>query len=418
MRRDDTQRTGFLGRHRSLSIAAAVLFVFFGSGFNIAHAHAPNTQATPSGSATPLGGLQASPTGPAATPVPNATPVTDATPTTAPTPISHAQVIAQGLAIPPDGAAVWRVREVTLPSADQAESQTDGFSFTLQLQGVSVIRNDITNKRARLELGEAYFMSADDPYTRRAEGDRTSRVWIFEVVAPNESTEGIEGKVVYTSETIDNWPGGVRDLEMVRNILLPGESSALPIHQAPALVMITAGSIDVAAPGGTPTTLNSRQGIVADELTLTNNSDSAASYVAVTIGQRVVDQAQTAVPSNETPTAGATSEATTGTTPTAAAALDPNADADGDGLTNGDEQQRGTDPNKKDTDGDGLADNEEVQTYGTDPLKVDTDGDNLSDGDEVGVTDPLKSDTDGDSYSDGDEELIYGTNPNDPNDHP
>jgi Bacterial TSP3 repeat len=415
MRRDKTQRTRLLGRRRFPGIVAVALLLFLGSGLGIARAAAPHAQATPAGLATPRGTAQASPTTKAATPVSNATPVPAATPVSSPTPISHAEVIAQGLAIPPDGAAVWRVREVNLPTADQAESQTDGFSFTLQMQGVSVIRNDITNKRARLESGEAYFMSADDPYTRRAECDRTSRVWIFEVVAPNSSTEGLEGEVVYTSDTINTWPGGVRDLEMVRNILLPGESSALPNHQAPALVMITAGKIDGLQPGGSPTTFNARQGIVADELTLTNNSNTAATYVVVTIGQRVQDQGQSSTTGTETPTGEATAAAATSPT---ASTLDPNADADGDGLTNGEEQQLGTDPTKKDTDGDGLADNEEIQTYGTDPLKADTDGDRLSDGEEVGVTDPLKSDTDGDGYSDGDESLIYGTDPNDPNDHP
>jgi hypothetical protein len=416
MRRDDTQRTRLLRGHSSLGIVAILLLSLMGGSFGAARAATPQAQATPSPEGTPLATPKERPTARPTTPVSNATPVTAATPQLSPTPISHGEVIAQGLAIPPTEAAAWRVREVTLPTADQAESETDGFSFTLQMQGVSVMRNDITNKRARLEAGEAYFMSADDPYTRRGEGDRSSRAWIFEVVAPNASTEGLEGDVIFTSDSIESWPAGVRDLEMIRNILAPGESSALPIHVAPALVMITSGSVEVVEPGGTPRTLNARQGLVADELTLTNTGDDAASYVVVTIGQRVLDQATTAVPSEETPTAGATSEA--GTTPTAAAALDPNADADGDGLTNADEQQRGTDPTKKDTDGDGLSDNDEVQTYQTDPLKADTDGDGLNDGQEAGVTDPLKPDTDGDGASDSDEELIYGTNPNDPNDHP
>jgi outer membrane protein OmpA-like peptidoglycan-associated protein len=120
------------------------------------------------------------------------------------------------------------------------------------------------------------------------------------------------------------------------------------------------------------------------------------------------------------------------------------ADTDGDGLSDGDEVNKyhtnplkvdsdndnlsdkdeimvyKTDPNKADTDGDGLLDGDEVLKYGTDPLKVDTDGDGLSDGDDVlkYKTDPLKVDTDGDGLSDVDEVLKYKTNPLDPKDPP
>jgi hypothetical protein len=60
-------------------------------------------------------------------------------------------------------------------------------------------------------------------------------------------------------------------------------------------------------------------------------------------------------------------------------------DIDGDGLTNAQENVLGTDPQNPDTDGDGLMDGEEVNTYTTNPLLADTDGDGLSDGDEVKV---------------------------------
>ena len=94
---------------------------------------------------------------------------------------------------------------------------------------------------------------------------------------------------------------------------------------------------------------------------------------------------------------------------------DPNkADTDGDGLTDGVEIKISkTDPNKADSDGDGLSDGEEVDVYGTNPLKADTDGDALGDGLEVGKagdtdpttkTDPTKADSDGDGVADGTED--------------
>jgi hypothetical protein len=53
-------------------------------------------------------------------------------------------------------------------------------------------------------------------------------------------------------------------------------------------------------------------------------------------------------------------------------------DADGDGLTNDEEAEIGSDPDNPDTDGDGLIDGEEV-FLGTDPTNPDTDGDGFDD---------------------------------------
>ncbi len=63
--------------------------------------------------------------------------------------------------------------------------------------------------------------------------------------------------------------------------------------------------------------------------------------------------------------------------------LNPDGDEDGDGLTNGQEVDIGTDPRKPDTDGDGLDDGLEVKIIGTDPKSNDSDSDGVTDGIEV-----------------------------------
>jgi len=97
------------------------------------------------------------------------------------------------------------------------------------------------------------------------------------------------------------------------------------------------------------------------------------------------------------------------------AAISGQEDTDGDGLTNSEEAQIGTDPLNPDTDGDGLGDGEEVKTYRTNPLVPDTDNDGLGDGDEVHNrrTDPLNPDTDADRLIDGDE-ITRNTDPLNP----
>ena len=99
---------------------------------------------------------------------------------------------------------------------------------------------------------------------------------------------------------------------------------------------------------------------------------------------------------------------------------DPNADTDGDGLTNSQEQTLGTDPNKADTDGDGKNDKVEVGANLASPTDTDSDGkiDALEsvilDSDNDGTVDELDADlqdTDGDGLTDADEATL-GTDPN------
>ncbi len=95
---------------------------------------------------------------------------------------------------------------------------------------------------------------------------------------------------------------------------------------------------------------------------------------------------------------------------------------DGDGLTNEEEEELGTNPTLADTDVDGLNDDLEAPNN-TDPLNGDTDDDGILDGAEVNgfsfngttiMTDPTNLDSDNDTISDGDE--VNAATPTDPND--
>jgi len=97
-------------------------------------------------------------------------------------------------------------------------------------------------------------------------------------------------------------------------------------------------------------------------VTQTLMADATAQYLATQVAERV-EKEQTAM---------ADAAAVTATADWMAG------DQDGDGLTNGEEIRRGTDPTKIDTDGDNLEDGDEVK-WGLNPLSKDSDGDGLLD---------------------------------------
>jgi hypothetical protein len=343
-------------------------------------------------------------------------------------------VIAEGLAVPPESAATWRVREIEPLPADEAESATLDFSFAYALEGDTIIRNDVTGKRARIEDGEAYFFSAGDDYTRFRYGDDTARLLLFEFVTDAEESQPLG--VHFESDTIESFPAGVYDYELTQGMLAKGGKVALPAHDGPALIYVLQGSLSVTPEGGKAATVDAASGTIVDgDANLAAGNDGALFLIASFDG-RVLDPGETpeateeaastpqADAGEEAATEEATEEAETAATPAPTATpekpLAPSADEDRDGILNGDETKRGTDPREADSDGDGLKDGDEVKRYKTDPLKRDSDGDGLDDGDEVTntKTDATKSDTDGDGTTDGDEWFIYGTNPTDKKDHP
>lgn len=68
-------------------------------------------------------------------------------------------------------------------------------------------------------------------------------------------------------------------------------------------------------------------------------------------------------------------------------------DTDGDGIADDEEFRFGTDPLNADTDGDSLTDYEEAFVHRTTPLLQDSDGDGINDFDEVNATsDPIAND--------------------------
>lgn len=375
----------------------------------------------------------------------------------------HLETVAQGV-VDLGGGVAWRVRELTLDPAGAVE--TGNFVFTLQRTGNSIVQDQQTGRRVRLEPGEASFAPTNDPTSRTALPGDPSVVWLFELTQPDVPPPA--GRVLFTSPTVD-YPGGTYDTELHRGILLPGEVSEIPAHTGPAFVMVTAGRVQASPAGGQPTQVGAGSGMLVDStMSLRNTDQQPASFVVALVGDTVEgaevaapvqtaqqptpappaqapadqqaqaqppvpppadlqvaaptpapappanQQAQAQPPADQTQAQAQPADQSQAQAQPADQQVNPtDGDTDGDGLSDVDEANLGTDPLNKDYDADGLLDGAEVYQYGTDPLNNDTDGDGLLDGEEINTfgTSPSSADTDGDGLGDADEIYIYGTNP-------
>jgi hypothetical protein len=291
----------------------------------------------------------------------------------------HAQVIAQGVASFSAGAHHWRLvtNDVgTAPVTIDIAAPTFLLAGSRSFDAGSVRINEPDGLGWLLANGEATFRPAGST----ASIDPSPGALVHEIAIDEGSGD----------DAFD--PGdGLRDLDLVRDVLAPGESITIR-SDVSALIYVTAG-IATAADGGDITPGATRA--IVGETTLTNNGGTPTAVIAAIIGP-VVDgaTAPTTIPPDDGPTP--TQPPTTPAPTAPPTTIDPTLETDGDGLT----------------------DVEEIEIYGTNPNNYDTDGDTVSDYLEAkdGYSDPFNPDTDGDGYDDS--EQFDGYDPRDPNSHP
>ena len=315
----------------------------------------------------------------------------------------HAEVIAQGIVTFEAGPAHWR--STTNPATEtEVELDTSAPTFIVSEGPDPVVVSGPTGPIARLAEGEALF---------RAGGEST-------LLGTSAATGGDAAAVSVVpgagEPTLTFTPGpGARDVDLVRDVLSVNE--VLLLHtDVSAFLAVTTGSITT---GGTTLDAGSTAMLTGD-LTLINTSPETAIVTVAVIGPLLSDSGLPAPPvtqpSGPSPTVAAPSpQAPTpatspidGTTPTTTTTTPADPDTDGDGLTDSEEADDGTDINNVDTDADGLNDAEEQQ-HGTDPLDSDTDNDELFDGYEINSagSDPKRPDTDGDGIQDNVENATH-----------
>jgi hypothetical protein len=269
----------------------------------------------------------------------------------------YEQTIAQGLAAF-DGFSkgMWRITELKPLAADEAPSVTPQYyGFLYQMAGVTIVRNDVTKKRARLEPGEAYFFSAYDTYTRYRE-DTVSRAWLIEIVPTDAREADAAGTVIWNSGQIGGYPDDTRDLELIEANVMPDGTATVPQYEVDGLIMVTVGSLKITDAEGSTQMDAPAAVFLTSEAEIENLGSEPANYLIAKVGPKVADFVP---PVNED---AATAE------DTSSEEVDPMLDTDGDSLIDTDEAVYGTDPTIADSDYDGYSDGDEVIVYETDPL--------------------------------------------------
>ena len=291
----------------------------------------------------------------------------------------HAQVIAQGVVSFTAGAHHWRL--VTNDVGSGAGRHRHRIA-------------DVPRRRQHgLDAGPIRITEPDGLGWLLADGEATFRP-AGSAVAIDPTPGALVHEIAIDEGSGDDAfdPGnGLRDLDLVRDVLATGESITVR-SEVSALIFVTTG-IATAADGSEIPTGATRA--IVGETTLTNGGDAPAVVLAVIIGTPVdAATGTTSAPGGDGPTPTQPPATPAPTAPPTT--IDPTLETDGDGLT----------------------DVEEIDIYGTNPNNYDTDGDTVSDYLEAknGYSDPFNPDTDGDGYDDS--EQFDGYDPLDPNSYP
>lgn len=222
--------------------------------------------------------------------------------------LSPGGVIAHGLVYLDGSSQVWQVVQQKPAAVSSAVSGAGGPAFLFQRSGATIVRNDVTGKRALLDASRGYYESAGDPYTVWADSSG-STLWNFQMVAPGS----VAKEAFYESPEMKGLAEGTYDLAMTRYILRPGDSVQLPDHTGPALVMAFAGKVSITVSGSSGALSDGDGQLVTGNGSVSNQGNQVGGFVFVGLGAKVGDQQP---PNNATKPA---TNSSTGTTPTPAA---------------------------------------------------------------------------------------------------
>lgn len=207
-----------------------------------------------------------------------------------PSPASgHAEVIAQGVAEMPSEEIAWRVVRDEAEPTNDAEARERAVGFTLA-DGGAILVNDISaGTQTRLATGEAAFVPEGAQQQRASLGTEGVPYIRIALVPEAQAKETGDDTLIFGSDPFpapDTELG--HDIDLVRDVLEPGESTTVAAGETPALILATDGGITVSAAASDNAQLDAGSAMTAaGSISIENSGSTVATFVAAVIGPAV-----------------------------------------------------------------------------------------------------------------------------------
>jgi hypothetical protein len=194
----------------------------------------------------------------------------------------HAQVIAQAVLELPDGPLAWE--QATVSVSDGATQVPSGDPGFLIGSYEPVLVGDADDVRTCLEGGEALALRPNDALTAWAVSEGPATLTLLTLGPADASQADPERRL---SDAFDS-PGGNRDVDLVRDVLMPGELTTVAAGQAPTYVLVTEGAIGLETEDGEIELLAAGgRALETGKIVVIGAADGTASFVAAVIGAEV-----------------------------------------------------------------------------------------------------------------------------------
>lgn len=209
---------------------------------------------------------------------------------------NHAQVVAQGLVRFPDEDVLWQVSVLNSGFIDDSGAATPServitsAGFYLAAADPLVTVNEAGQPLQVLAPGEAVFTNGEPPLVPVSASAQPVPYFELNLVVAS-AAEPESDSLLFSGDQFPV-PPSVRDVDLVRDVLLPGESTVINSGEIPTLFFVTQGDLQLTTPDGTGAALSSQQALTyVGELLIENTGDAPAVFLSPVIGVEIASAA-------------------------------------------------------------------------------------------------------------------------------